>query len=230
MEKRQVRDNIYESNLDDVVLDRECVLKNNSIEKTAENIVKEMIPSIQLRMMNLSEIDKKNFLKMEIEKDDEELGKQASDYYFEYVSNKLSEDIENRCLNSDLWVTREEYKEKWKHQFPEEYEKMNTRVHDLSQEIASINIRMEKDREQKLIQLDIKSSERRLKDFVFKRKELLERFDGFLLDQMELDNEAVFEDLNLKVIKDVSQVIAKEASLLVKPYITKEVERDSKKY
>ena len=69
MEKTQVRENIYDSNSDDFILDRECVLKNNSMDKTTENIVKEMIPSIQLRMMNLSEIDKNNFLKMEIGKE-----------------------------------------------------------------------------------------------------------------------------------------------------------------
>ncbi len=57
MEKEEINGMISDLNLDDFILNRECVLKNNSIEKTAEIVVKEMLPNIQLRMMNLSETE-----------------------------------------------------------------------------------------------------------------------------------------------------------------------------
>lgn len=209
---------------EDFILDRECVLKNNSIEQTAKIIVKEMVPSIQLRMMNLSETDRNNFIKMEIEKDNNRLSEDERDYYYEYVSDKFNEEIEERCLNRDLWSKKEEYKAKWKNKFPEEDEEMNKRIHILSQQIASNNIKMEEERKKKVVEINSKRDrERRLVDLVSTRKELIEGFDQFLMDQMDYDSEDVYEDLTLKVTKEVEQLVEKEASMIVKPYITEEV-------
>lgn len=40
---------------------------------------------------------------------------------------------------------------------------------------------------------------------------------------MEYDNEEVYEDLNLEVIKKVEKIVEKEARLIVQPYIQQEV-------
>lgn len=207
--------------LEDYSLDRESVLKNNSIEKTAEDVVKELLPSIQLRMMNLSETDKSQFIKMEIEKDNREL---EEDYYFKYVSDKFNETIEERCLSQDLWSTEEEYKEKWKKQFPEKAKKIEEMVSTLSTEIESNNLQMEEEQKNKVVGINSKKDrEENLAYLTFLRKELIGGFNRVLIDQMEYDNEGVYEDLNLEVTKKVEQVVEKEARLVVQPYITKEV-------
>lgn len=211
--------------LDNFILDRECVLKNNSIEQTAKAIVKQMLPSIQLRMMNLSETDKNHFIKMEIGKDKDILQEKEKDYYVEYVSDKFNEDIEERCLNQNLWSTGEEYKEKWKKQFPEKAKEIDERISALSKEIATNNTQIEEDRKKKVVDINSKRDrEKRLVDLVWTENELKDGFDHFLIDQMEYDNEDVYEDLNLEVIKKVEQVVKKEASMILKPYTTQEVE------
>lgn len=221
MTNEEIENIMSNLDLDHFILDRESVLKNNSIEKTAEDVVKELLPSIQLRMMNLSETDKSQFIKMEIEKDNREL---EEDYYFKYVSDKFNETIEERCLSQDLWSTEEEYKEKWKKQFPEKAKEIEETVSTLSTEIESNNLQMEEERKKKVVDINSKKDrERRLVDLVWTKKGLIEGFDQFLIDQMDYDSEDVYEHLTLKVIKQVEQAVAKEARLVVQPYITKEV-------
>lgn len=221
MTNEEIENIMSNLDLDHFILDRESVLKNNSIEKTAEDVVKELLPSIQLRMMNLSETDKSQFIKMEIEKDNREL---EEDYYFKYVSDKFNETIEERCLSQDLWSTEEEYKEKWKKQFPEKAKKIEEMVSTLSTEIESNNLQMEEERKKKVVDINSKKDrERRLVDLAWTKKGLIEGFDQFLIDQMDYDSEDVYEHLTLKVIKQVEQAVAKEARLVVNPYIQKEV-------
>lgn len=216
MTNEEIENIMSNLDLDHFILDRESVLKNNSIEKTAEDVVKELLPSIQLRMMNLSETDKSQFIKMEIEKDNREL---EEDYYFKYVSDKFNETIEERCLSQDLWSTEEEYKEKWKKQFPEKAKKIEEMVSTLSTEIESNNLQMEEERKKKVVDINSKKDrERRLVDLAWTKKGLIEGFD-----QMDYDSEDVYEHLTLKVIKQVEQAVAKEARLVVNPYIQKEV-------
>lgn len=137
MEKVEIGGFISDLNLDDFILNRECVLKNNSMEKTAEIVVKEMLPNIQLRMMNLSETDRNQFIRMETRKEDNTLDEEDSDYAFEYVSDKFYDEIEERCLNQNLWSTKEEYKEKWEKQFPKKKKEIDEVVSTLSKEIES---------------------------------------------------------------------------------------------
>lgn len=210
--------------LEDYSLDREFVLKNNSIEKTADVIVKEMLPSIQLRMMNLSEIDKNHFMQMEKRKEDNTISEDEEDYYFEYVSDKFDEDIKERCLNQDLWSTKEEYQKKWEKQFPKKAKEIESGASVLLKEIESSNAKMEEEQKNKVVGINSKKDrEENLAYLTFLRKELIGGFNRVLIDQMEYDNEGVYEDLNLEVTKKVEQVVEKEARLVVQPYITKEV-------
>lgn len=84
---------------------------------------------------------------------------------------------------------------------------------------------MEEERKKKVVDINSKSDrERRLNYLVSTRKDFIEEFNQFLFDQMEYDNEDVYEDLNLEVTKKVEKIVEQEARLIVQPYIQQEVE------
>ena len=162
---------------------------------------------------------------METRREDNTPDETDGDYDFEYVSDKFCDEIEERCLNQNLWSTKEEYKEKWKKQFPEKAKEIDEVASTLSKEIENNTNQMEEERKKKVVDINTKSDrERRLNYLVSTRKDFIEEFNQFLFDQMEYDNEDVYEDLNLEVTKKVEKIVEQEARLIVQPYIQQEVE------